>query len=198
MTCARSATSRIARAASSSETTIEPASGCSSGHIVSSTDLPPAPSTNDAVQLSKNSGRPAASDAASGAAVSGSAAKIRVCGRSAARHGGDAGEQTAAAERRDDRVDVGQILEDLERDRPVAGDEPVVVERMHEIARHARRAVLDHRLASTRRSWRARSTRRAARSRGSWCPARCPSPSPSRARRPCAPRRRRPAPRCRR
>ena len=45
-----------------------------SGHIVVSTDLPPAPSTNDAVQLSKYIGRPAASDADSGAAVSGSAA----------------------------------------------------------------------------------------------------------------------------
>ena len=33
-----------------------------------------APSTNEAVQLSKYTGRPAASDAASGAAVSGSAA----------------------------------------------------------------------------------------------------------------------------
>jgi len=43
MTRARSATSRMARATSSRETTIEPASVRSSGHIVSSTDFPPAP-----------------------------------------------------------------------------------------------------------------------------------------------------------
>ena len=74
MTCARSAVSLIAAATSSSDTTIDPSSSRSSGHIVSSTDLPPAPSTNDAVQPSKDTARPAASDALSGAAVSGSAA----------------------------------------------------------------------------------------------------------------------------
>ena len=74
MRCARSATSVIAAATSSSDTTIDPDSPRSSGHIVGSTDLPPAPSTNDAVQSSKYTGRPAASDAASGAAVAGSAA----------------------------------------------------------------------------------------------------------------------------
>src|SRR5262245_58784758 len=52
-TCARSAVSFIAQATSSSDTTIDPASACSSGHIDGSTDLPPAPSTNDACQLSK-------------------------------------------------------------------------------------------------------------------------------------------------
>ena len=50
--------------------------------------------------------------------------------------GGDAGEQPAAAERRDDRVDVGQVFENLETGRRVAGDEPIVVERMHEVAGH--------------------------------------------------------------
>jgi hypothetical protein len=74
ITRARSAASFIARETWSSETTIDPESGASSGHIVVSTDLPPAPSTKDAVQLSKYRGRPAASDADSGAAVSGSAA----------------------------------------------------------------------------------------------------------------------------
>src|SRR5262249_58096246 len=58
ITCVRSATSFIARAASSSETTIDPSSRRSSGHIVASTDLPPAPSTNDAVQPSKYTGSP--------------------------------------------------------------------------------------------------------------------------------------------
>ena len=54
---------------------------------------------------------------------------------------GDARQQSAAAERRDDGVDVGQVFEDLERDRAVAGDEPVVVERMDEVAAHAIGAV---------------------------------------------------------
>src|ERR1700716_2627775 len=67
ITRARSATSFIARATSSSGTTIDPDNGCSSGHIVGSTDLPPAPSTNDARQLSTYTGLPAASDADSGA-----------------------------------------------------------------------------------------------------------------------------------
>src|SRR5262249_19218504 len=71
MTRIRSATSVIARATSSSDTTIDPDRRDSSGHMVSRTDLPPAPSTNDALQLSKYFGRPAASDADNGAAVSG-------------------------------------------------------------------------------------------------------------------------------
>src|SRR6185503_6499873 len=53
MTCTRSAASFIARATSSSETTIEPVTVPTSGHIVGRTDLPPAPSTNEALQLSK-------------------------------------------------------------------------------------------------------------------------------------------------
>ena len=53
MTLARSAVSFIARATSVSETTIDPVSCDSSGHMVSITDFPPAPSTNDAFQLSK-------------------------------------------------------------------------------------------------------------------------------------------------
>ena len=174
MTRARSATRRIAWAASSSETTIEPASGRSSGHMLSSTDLPPAPSTNDAVQPSKNSGRPAASDAASGEAVSGSAAKICVLRPQRRRHRGDAGQQSAAAERRDDRVDVGQVFEDLQRDGAVPGDEAVVVERVHEEAASCAASRGRPRSASIRRSWRARSRRQAVRWRGSWCRAPCP------------------------
>src|SRR5438309_8184148 len=71
ITRARSAVNFIARATSSSGTTIDPESGASKGHIVGSTDLPPAPSTNEGVQFSKYIGRPAASEAESGAAVSG-------------------------------------------------------------------------------------------------------------------------------
>src|SRR3954468_7969380 len=74
ITWARSAVNFIARATWSSVTTIEPLSLDSSGHIVGSTDLPPAPSTNDACQLSKYTGRPSSSDFDSGAAVAGSAA----------------------------------------------------------------------------------------------------------------------------
>ena len=53
----------------------------------------------------------------------------------------DARQQSAAAERRDDRVDVRKILEDFEPRRRVAGDEPVVVERMNEMAGHPIRSV---------------------------------------------------------
>ena len=63
----------------------------------------------------------------------------------------DAGEQPAAADRRDDRVDVGQVLEDLEPRRAVAADEVVVVERMDEVARHAIGARASRPCASTRR-----------------------------------------------
>ena len=74
MTRARSASSFIALAICGSGTTIDPAIDRTSGHIVSSTDLPPAPSTNEACHPSKYPGRPAASDDARGDAVSGSAA----------------------------------------------------------------------------------------------------------------------------
>src|SRR5438093_798559 len=74
ITCARSAAYFIAPATSSSVTTRDPVRSASNGHIDARTDLPPAPSTNDADQLSKYIGRPAASEVSSGAAVSGSAA----------------------------------------------------------------------------------------------------------------------------
>ena len=58
-----------------SVTTIDPCSSVdSSGHMVGSTDLPPAPSTKEAFQFVKYRASPAFSDASSGAAVSGSAA----------------------------------------------------------------------------------------------------------------------------
>ena len=78
-----SATNLMAAATSSSGTTMEPASNRdSSGHIVGSTDLPPAPSTNDACHASKEVARPFFSEASNGAAVSGSAAKTCTWGRS--------------------------------------------------------------------------------------------------------------------
>ena len=73
--CTRSAVLRMAAAMSSSGMTIEPSTrSLSSGHIVGSTDLPPAPSTNDGFQASKRLASPRRSDSSSGAAVSGSAA----------------------------------------------------------------------------------------------------------------------------
>ena len=46
-------------------------------------------------------------------------------------------QQTTAAERRDDRVDAGQVLQQLEADRAIAADEQVVVEGMDEVPLHA-------------------------------------------------------------
>ena len=82
---------------------------------------------------------------ASGAAVSGSAAG-RTPGLQRAHHDADAGQQAAAAERGDHGIHVRQVLENLEARRGVAGDEVVIVERMHEVAAHARRGVRFHRL----------------------------------------------------
>ena len=62
-------------------------------------------------------------------------------GLARAHHRADARQQPAAAERGDHGIDVGQVFEDLEARRRVAGDEIIVVERMHEVAAHARRCV---------------------------------------------------------
>src|SRR5262249_30221602 len=76
----RSASSLMAAAISASDTTSEPASrACASGHISASTLLPPMPSTKLGV-YDTDWGAPAASEAASGAAVSTSAAKTRTPG----------------------------------------------------------------------------------------------------------------------
>lgn len=81
-----SAISRIARRVSSRVTTIEPSmSGFMRSHMRGKTLCPPAPSTNDAFQSLKACGDPAASDSATGAAVSGSAPQILMSGLSAFR-----------------------------------------------------------------------------------------------------------------
>ena len=105
---------------------------------MSRTDLPPAPSTNEAFQPIERHG-------AAGLERGGQRRRrVRLGGEDARRRPGcadrgrDPGKQSAAAERRHDGVDVGEILEDLEPDRAVARDEPVVVERMHEGAGQAR------------------------------------------------------------
>ena len=46
--------------------------------------------------------------------------------------GADAGDQSAAADRHDDRVEIGRLLQDLERHRALARDHVGVVERMDE------------------------------------------------------------------
>ena len=177
MTCARSATSFIARATSSSETTIDPDSGESSGHIVGSTDLPPAPSTNDAVQSSKYTGRPGGErrrqrrgrlrlggvDARAAASARATAAAMP-----ASRPPPPSGATIASTSGRSSRISSA--------DRGVAGDEPIVVERMHEVAASCDRSRATRPSASIRRRSRGRSTRRAARWRGSSCRAPCPSP----------------------
>ena len=64
--------------------------------------------------------------------ASGSTPTSVTAGLSARIDGADAGEQAAAADGHDDRVDVGRLLEDLERHRALAGHHVGVVERMDE------------------------------------------------------------------
>jgi hypothetical protein len=47
-------------------------------------------------------------------------------------HGGDTREQAAAADRYNDSVDVGRLIENFERHRALARDHVEIVERMHE------------------------------------------------------------------
>ena len=53
----------------------------------------------------------------------------------------DAGQQSTAPDSRDDGINIRQILEDLEADRSVPGDELVIVEWVDEASRHAVRPV---------------------------------------------------------
>ena len=48
------------------------------------------------------------------------------------RRGGDSGDEAAAARRHEDRLDLGRVLEQLERQGALAGDHERVVERVHE------------------------------------------------------------------
>ena len=117
-----------------------------------STDLPPAPSTNDGCHASKRLALPGPERRRKrrrGFRFGGVDPRLRP--RATCRDA-DAGEQPAAAERRDDGVDVRQILEDLEPGRAVAADEVVVVERMDEVAGHPIASRAPRPCASTRRS----------------------------------------------
>ena len=134
--------------------TIDPSTSClSSGHIVGSTDLPPAPSTNDALPAVETAGSPRASDGRERRRGLGFGGIDPHAGLHRAHHRADAGEQSAAAERRDDGIDVRQVLEDLEAGGRVAGDEVVVVERVHEVAAHAIATSAIRPSASIRRRW---------------------------------------------
>ena len=56
----------------------------------------------------------------------------------------DAGNEPAAADRHDDQVDLGHVLDDLQAEARVAGDDVVVVERVQEVEA-GRLELLDHR-----------------------------------------------------
>ena len=72
---------------------------------------------------------PRASESRASAASSGSTPITRASGRSALTADGHAARQPAATDRDEHRRQVRQVLDDLEPDRPLAGDDPVVVER---------------------------------------------------------------------
>ena len=108
-------------------------------------DLPPAPSTNDARQSSNRL-----------ATVAERCRQRRRClglggdnprrRPHRAHRRADAAQQAAAADRADDRIDVGKVFENLESQRRVADDESVVVEGVNESAAHAGRGMCFDRL----------------------------------------------------
>ena len=81
-----------------------------------------------------------------GAAVSGSAPRIRTSGLQRLDGARDAGDQAAAADAGDDRGRVRRVLENLEAHGRVTGDELVIVERVHERPFHARKRTRVQRL----------------------------------------------------
>ena len=87
---------------------------------------------------------PRASESRASAASSGSTPMTRASGRERLDRRRDAAGQPAAADRDEDRGDVRQVLDDLEPDGALAGDDPVVVERRDDrepaLARRARSA----------------------------------------------------------
>ena len=154
----------------------------------SSTDLPPAPSTNDACPVLEVH-RPARPRATRQAAPRSPARPRRPACRASAPATAAAmpassppppsGATIASTSGRSSRISSA--------DRAVAGDEAIVVERMDEVAASCDRSRARFDRAPALVVGRADDrSRRAARWRGSSCPAPCPSPSPSSARRPCA------------
>ena len=86
--------------------------------------------------------RVCASDAGKRAQASTWTPITRTSGRARLDHAGDAGDQSAAADRDDDRGQIGDVLEQFEPERRLAEDHVRIVERVHE-----RRAGLGRALA---------------------------------------------------
>ena len=86
--------------------------------------------------------RPFFSDVSNGAAVSGSAANSCTSGRRPRMAVATPASRPPPPSGADDDVDVGQVFEDFEPCRAVAGDESIVVKRMHEQPAHPIGAVL--------------------------------------------------------
>ena len=125
----------------------------SSGHIVSSTDLPPAPSTNERlpfVEAAGRAGRQRRCERRRGLRLGGVDAAPRAAARAARRRCPASsppppiGATTASTS--------GRSSTNLEPRRAVAADEIVVVERMDEVAGHRGRTGASRRSASTRRT----------------------------------------------
>ena len=101
---------------------------------VSSPGQPTAmPSAMVAIDAS-GTGRPAASEAGNAAAPRGLRADDPHVGPQRLDRGRDPGDQPAAAGAHDDRAHVGALLEELQADRALAGDDVRVVERVDQHA----------------------------------------------------------------
>ena len=105
------------------------------------------------------------SDAGNGAHASACTPIDPTSGRARLDRDRDAAGQPAAADRDDDRARSGDVLEQLEAERPLPGDDVGVVERVHErhagLARRARAAAATHRRPTRRRDHVAPSAARA-------------------------------------
>ena len=104
--------------------------------MVPITDRPPAPSTNDDVQPGNSAGGPLGKRARQRRGRRRfRRVDLDVRAEGLQRHR-RAGDQPAAADWRDHGVNVRQVVDDLQADRPVAADEAIVVEGMDELALH--------------------------------------------------------------
>ena len=132
ITRARSAIRRTAAATSSSGSANAASSSCDAcSQTRGISSRLPEPSTNDGV-YSTAVGVPAASVAATGAPVSGSAAKNFTSGRSALTALAIPVSRPPPPYGHDDRVEAVELLEQLEADRAVPRHHAVVVDRMDE------------------------------------------------------------------
>src|SRR5436190_4912004 len=134
----RSTSSRIAAATSSRPTTSEPSrTSRASANISGKTVGAPIPSTKLG-SWSTSTGSPAASEAASGGAVSDLAGIDLAARRERAQRGRDPAAEASASVRDQDGAGAREVLRDLEPDRPVPGHDRRVAEWVNEEAVHAR------------------------------------------------------------